>query len=132
MRFYLVDDDPDILALVRAVLEQAGHSVETCGSSAQALKEIPGRRPDCVITDVMMPVMDGFEFLDLFHGTAEWRDIPVVVLTAKQLTAAEHDRLLGRTRQIVAKGATPAVDVAAVVREAVRRRAGQAAAAAAS
>ena len=61
MRFYLVDDDPDIIALVRAVLEQAGHSVDSSTSSVQALKEIVARRPDCVVTDVMMPEMDGFE-----------------------------------------------------------------------
>ena len=61
MNFYLVDDDPDILSFLTRALEDAGHRVEAVPSSLQALKQIPMSRPDCVITDIMMPEMDGFE-----------------------------------------------------------------------
>src|SRR5512138_1849500 len=61
VKFYLVDDDPEVLALLARLLEDAGHRVQASASSVAALKEIPAARPDCVITDIMMPVMDGFE-----------------------------------------------------------------------
>ncbi len=61
MNFYIVDDDPDLLVLLERVLKSAGHEVQTCDSSRRALVEIPIARPDCVITDLMMPEMDGFE-----------------------------------------------------------------------
>jgi phosphoribosyl 1,2-cyclic phosphodiesterase len=99
MRFYLVDDDQDILALVRAVLEQAGHGVETCGSSSQALKEIPVRRPDCVITDVMMPGMDGFELTRELRRRPELAAMKIIVLSAK---AYDFDRR--RARELGADG----------------------------
>jgi CheY-like chemotaxis protein len=128
----VVEDDADMREATRRTLEKMGLSVAEAAHGRAALDWLAGHAPPAIVLlDLMMPVMDGFEFLDIFHGTAEWRDIPVVVLTAKQLTAAEHDRLIGRTRQVVAKGAA-AVDVAAVVRDAVRRRAGNTAAAAAS
>ena len=102
MRFYLVDDDQDILALVRAVLEQAGHSVDTCGSSAQALKEIPVRRPDCVITDVMMPGMDGFELTRELRRRPDLAAMKIIVLSAKTY---DFDRR--RSRELGADGFIP-------------------------
>ena len=47
-----------------------------------------------ILLDLMMPEMDGFEFLDALAARAEWREIPVIVITAKQLTAGERERLL--------------------------------------
>jgi phosphoribosyl 1,2-cyclic phosphodiesterase len=99
MRFYLVDDDPDILALVATVLEQAGHSVEACGSSTQALKEIPVRRPDCVITDVMMPEMDGFELTRELRRRPDLAAMKIIVLSAKTY---DFDRR--RARELGADG----------------------------
>jgi CheY-like chemotaxis protein len=75
-----------------------------------------------VLLDLMMPEMDGFAFLDAFRERDAWREIPVIVLTAKKLTAEERDRLTGRTRQIIAKSSAIDGDVATAVREAVRRR----------
>ncbi len=99
MRFYLVDDDPDILALVATVLEQAGHSVEACGSSTQALNEIPVRRPDCVITDVMMPEMDGFELTRELRRRPDLAAMKIIVLSAKTY---DFDRR--RARELGADG----------------------------
>ena len=61
MKFFIVDDDPDTLALVSRLLTDAGHEVVVRASSTGAVRDIPDARPDCVITDLMMPVMDGFE-----------------------------------------------------------------------
>ncbi len=60
MKIFAVDDDPITLALVAEVLRNAGHEVATRGSSRDALRDIPREQPDCVITDIMMPEMDGF------------------------------------------------------------------------
>ena len=83
MRFFIVDDDPDILALVARVLTEAGHSVETRSSSRQALQEIPGKRPDCVLTDLMMPEMDGFELTRELRRRPELAAMKIIVLSMK-------------------------------------------------
>ena len=61
-------------------------------------------------------------FLDAFTERAEWRDVPVVVITAKELTPAERERLLGQAQKVIAKSASIRADIAAAVSEAVRRR----------
>ncbi|MEW5862916.1 MAG: response regulator [Pseudomonadota bacterium] len=83
MKFFLVDDDPDTLALVTRLLAGAGHEVIVRSSSVEALREIPEERPDCVITDVMMPVMDGFELTRELRRRPELRAMKIVVLSAK-------------------------------------------------
>jgi CheY-like chemotaxis protein len=99
MNFYLVDDDPDILAMLGRVLEEAGHRVEASPSSLQALKQIPMSRPDCVITDIMMPEMDGFELTRELRRRPELRDMKIVVLSAKTY---DFDRR--RARELGADG----------------------------
>src|SRR2546421_263768 len=83
MKFFLVDDDPDILAILQKVLEGAGHSVETATSSREAVKRIPTARPDCVVTDVMMPDMDGFELTRELRRRPELAQMKIIVLSAK-------------------------------------------------
>jgi CheY-like chemotaxis protein len=70
-----------------------------------ALDEIGARRPDLILLDLMMPVMDGFDFLIELHANADWRNIPVVVLTAKDLTDEDRRVLSGRVEQILEKDA---------------------------
>jgi CheY-like chemotaxis protein len=68
-----------------------------------ALKRLNEARPDAIILDLMMPEMDGFEFLEEMRRKAEWRDIPVVVVTARDLTAEDRDRLNGGVERIIQK-----------------------------
>ena len=78
--------------------------------------------PAVILLDLMMPQMDGFEVLDALAAHPQWRDIPVIVLTAKQLTAAERERLLGQARRVIEKGGASRLDIVAAINEAVRRR----------
>ena len=99
MKFYLVDDDPDILMLLRRLLEKAGHTVTSSESSVQALKEIPGVRPDCVLTDLMMPEMDGFELCRELRRRPDLASMKIIVLSAKSY---DFDRR--RARELGADG----------------------------
>jgi CheY-like chemotaxis protein/phosphoribosyl 1,2-cyclic phosphodiesterase len=83
MKFYVVDDDPDLLALLARLLLDAGHTVETCASSRRALADIPNVRPDCVVTDLMMPEMDGFELTRELRKRPELAAMKIIVLSAK-------------------------------------------------
>ena len=83
MKFFIVDDDPDVVALLEKELRNAGHRVESLLSSREALARIPGARPDCVITDLMMPEMDGFELTRELRSRPELSAMKIIVLSAK-------------------------------------------------
>jgi CheY-like chemotaxis protein len=67
-----------------------------------------------------MPVMDGFEFLEHLRANAAWRDIPVVVITAKTLEPKEVEALRGVTQRIIEKGASTGVDLRTAIRDVLR------------
>ncbi len=83
MKFLIVDDDPIILKLMQAVLEEAGHSVSSYDSSVQALREIPVQRPDCVISDIMMPEMDGFELCREIRRRPDLAAVKIIMCSSK-------------------------------------------------
>jgi len=83
MKFFIVDDDPDVLALASRLLTEAGHEVVVRSSSAEALREILETPPDCVITDVMMPGMDGFELTRALRANPAMAATKIVILSAK-------------------------------------------------
>src|SRR5216110_1241380 len=83
VKFYVVDDDPEVLTLLTRTLEAAGHRVEASPSSLAALKQIPMSRPDCVITDLLMPEMDGFELTRELRRRPELAGMKIIVLSAK-------------------------------------------------
>jgi CheY-like chemotaxis protein len=85
-RFVLiVDDDPDLLEVTTFVIENEGMAVETAKNGAEALAMLrAGRRPGLVLLDLMMPVMNGWEFLDEVAKDPLLKVIPVVVLTAAE------------------------------------------------
>jgi phosphoribosyl 1,2-cyclic phosphodiesterase/CheY-like chemotaxis protein len=99
MNFYIVDDDPEALALLTRTLEEAGHRVESSPSSVAALRQIPVSRPDCVITDILMPEMDGFELVRKLRKRYELADLKIIVLSAKTY---DFDRR--RARELGADG----------------------------
>jgi len=85
----VVDDEPQIVRLVRAYLEEAGFRVVTASDGEQALYVARHEKPDLVVLDVLMPRMDGLEFTRRVRGE---RDLPIIMLTAR---AEETDRIVG-------------------------------------
>jgi signal transduction histidine kinase/DNA-binding response OmpR family regulator/HAMP domain-containing protein len=127
----VVEDDLATRETVRHTIEKMGLTVAEVTNGRLALTWLAeNSTPALILLDLMMPEMDGFEFLDTFNRRPDWRHVPVVVITAKQLSAAERALLAGRTRTVIRKGASMDTDVAAAIRKAVGqlaiRRAGNA------
>ncbi|MBI2180045.1 MAG: response regulator [Deltaproteobacteria bacterium] len=102
----LVDDDDMMRRGMRLTLEKDGWQVSEAENGRIALARLTETRPDVIVLDLMMPEMDGFEFLVEMRSRAEWRDIPVLVVTAKDLTAEERSRLNGDVERVLQKGAS--------------------------
>lgn len=81
-RVLVVEDNPDMASYVESVLS-AEHEVALATNGRQALESIAASRPDVIVSDVMMPEMDGFELVTRLKGNPELRDIPVLLLTAR-------------------------------------------------
>jgi CheY-like chemotaxis protein len=101
----VVDDDDTLRRGIRQALENDGWTVSEAGDGRAALAHLAEEPPDVILLDLIMPEMDGFEFLDELRHRAEWRAIPVVVVTAKDLTDADHSRLNGCVERILQKDA---------------------------
>jgi CheY-like chemotaxis protein len=99
----LVEDDSTTRHMMRAMLEKAGWSVTEAENGAVGLERVAENRPALILLDLMMPEKDGFEFAVGLHQHAEWRSIPIVVLTAKDLTAEDLRRLDGNVHSVVDK-----------------------------
>jgi len=99
----LIDDDDVVRRGVRQALEPIGWHVTEAENGRIALDSLSTSRPDVIILDLMMPRMNGFEFLDELRARGERRDIPVVIITAKDLTEADRDRLNGGVERIIEK-----------------------------
>jgi phosphoribosyl 1,2-cyclic phosphodiesterase/ActR/RegA family two-component response regulator len=89
LSFYVVEDDETVVDLIKACLEAAGHKVQTASRAGEALSEIERSRPDCVLTDIMMPDMDGLEICRTIKHNPALAATKVIVVSAK---AYEFDR----------------------------------------
>jgi CheY-like chemotaxis protein len=120
----VVEDDLATRETVRNTIEKMGLTVAEVTNGRLALTWLAENpAPALILLDLMMPEMDGFEFLDKFNSHADWRHIPVVVITAKQLTAAERGLLSGQARGVIKKSAsTTDREIADAIRKAVGQR----------
>ena len=100
----LVEEDATTRRMMRAMLEQAGWAVTEAENGRAAMEQVAQNRPTLILLDLMMPEMDGFEFTAELHRHAEWRSIPIVVLTAKDLSPDELHRLNGGVHAVLDKG----------------------------
>jgi CheY-like chemotaxis protein len=100
----VVDDERLARELAQRGLERAGWSVRTAENGRIALERVAEQTPGVIILDLIMPEMDGFEFVAALREKAEWTSIPIVVLTAKEITAEDRARLEGSVARIFQKG----------------------------
>ena len=101
----LVEDDGDIRTLLRRTLEEVSWAVAEAENGAVALQRVHEQKPDLILLDLMMPVMDGFEFVQKLREEEENRWIPIIVVTAKDLTEEDRRQLAGGVEHIIDKGA---------------------------
>ena len=99
----VVDDDRAMRVALRRALEAEGCAVREAEHGGVALQRMDEALPDLVLLDLMMPEMDGFAFLDALREREAWRAVPVVVVTARDLTADDRHRLNGSVARVVAK-----------------------------
>lgn len=81
-KILLVEDDESLLRLLAAILEQEGYQVVLANNGERALNKLRSWRPDLIICDIQMPVMDGFALLKKVRGTPEWAELPFIFLSA--------------------------------------------------
>jgi CheY-like chemotaxis protein len=102
-RLLVVDDDPQVVDLVCQLLEGEPYEVMAAADGQEALKVISQQRPDIVLLDLLMPRLDGFAVIEHLRQDARYRQLPVIVLTAKTLTAAEYALLDQSVRTVIQK-----------------------------
>jgi len=101
----VVEDDATTRELMRSTLEKENFNVVDACSGIDGLKKLAATRPAVILLDLMMPEMDGFEFARQVRSHPEWRDIPILVMTAKDISAEDRARLDGHVSRILQKGA---------------------------
>ena len=87
----VVDDNPDIITIVKTILEGKGFTVFSASSGQELLNLLKNQKPDLLILDIMMPEMDGLEVLTQLKAVTETASIPVILLTAK----VQYEDVLG-------------------------------------
>jgi CheY-like chemotaxis protein/anti-sigma regulatory factor (Ser/Thr protein kinase) len=101
----VVEDDALTRRVLRDLLEKQGWAVGEAANGRAALERLAEAPPELIILDLMMPEMDGFEFVEAVREQDAWRTIPIIVLTAKDLTLEERQRLNGAVQKVLQKGA---------------------------
>ncbi len=104
-RALVVEDHEPVRSLMRRALEEAGWNVAEAENGALALQRVHEHKPDLILLDLMMPVMDGFEFVLQLRKQEQYWDIPIVVVTSKDLIDEDRERLVGGVEMIIDKGA---------------------------
>jgi hypothetical protein len=100
----VVDDDAGLRSLLVGSLCREGYRVREASDGAEALARVAEEVPSVILLDLMMPVMDGFAFLEHLRAKQEWRAVPVVVVTAMELSEKDRLFLNGYVEKVVAKG----------------------------
>lgn len=100
----IVEDDASTRELLRRTLHRQGWRTTEVGNGRLALDSLAEQVPDIILLDLMMPEMDGFQFIDELRRQPDWNPIPIVIITAKELTQDERLLLNGHVERILQKG----------------------------
>jgi len=88
----VVDDDPLVVKILKEPLQKEGYHVRVASHGLEALKQVKDSRPDLIILDILMPMLDGFKTARLLKFDKRYKDIPIIVLTSR---ATEGERKMG-------------------------------------
>jgi adenylate cyclase len=115
----VIEDDEAARGLIRVSLEDAGCRVVEATNGARALESLNDIKPDLILLDLIMPEIDGFQFLTALRNHPSHRAVPVVVVTARDLSEEEHRRLNGEVDQVLRKNGVAGKRLLAELRETI-------------
>ncbi|WP_309120565.1 response regulator [Paenibacillus sp.] len=116
-RVLVIEDDATTSELMNKLLVKEGYSVTQARNGRFALEAMELQTPALILLDLMMPEMDGFQFITELRKRDAWRDVPIVVVTAKTITSEDRKKLNGYVRNIVQKGAIDFKSLLAEIRK---------------
>jgi adenylate cyclase len=120
-RALIIEDEADTREWLRRVLTAEGWSVIEAGNGRAGLSALKDVTPDLILLDLLMPEIDGFEFLDELRHDPRMTNVPVVVVTAADLTEEDHRRLAGAVEQVLLKSAAGPEELLAQIRATLAR-----------
>ena len=115
----VVEDDAPTREVIKRALERDGWSVNEADNGRRGLQSVARQVPDLIVLDLMMPEMDGFEFVAELRKSESGRKIPVVVVTAKEITEEDRRRLNGQVRRVLHKGSFSREELSSELRRAL-------------
>jgi CheY-like chemotaxis protein len=115
LRLVAIDDDPADLDLLEAVLAPKGWLVVRAGGGEAGVQAVRRERPAVVLLDLLMPDVDGFAVVEQLRADPVVGDVPIVVLTSKDMTPADHERLSGQISYLAQKGMVPSTELVELV-----------------
>jgi threonine synthase len=112
-RIAIIEDNPDSARLLRRVLQSQGeYQIDEAHDGREGLEMVRRNVPDLILLDLMLPSLDGFALIDALKQEKRLCDVPVIVITAKELTARERRRLEGDVHRLWQKGTFLSTDIA--------------------
>jgi signal transduction histidine kinase/CheY-like chemotaxis protein len=118
----IVDDDPATRDMLRRTVAKGGWTTVEASDGREALAQLERATPAIVLLDLMMPEVDGFEVLEAMRVKEAWRQIPVIIITAKDLDREDLARLNGRAERVFQKGAYNRSELIEIVHSTIARR----------
>ncbi|MBN1991564.1 MAG: GAF domain-containing protein [Anaerolineae bacterium] len=105
IKVLVIDDEADDVLLIRRILEaQPNYSILAASDGKEGLELVESQNPDLIILDLTMPEMDGFTVVEKLKNNEKTRAIPIIIVSAKELTAKEHQFLMGQVEVLLQKG----------------------------
>ena len=100
----IVDDDLTTRTILSKMLKKDGWNVKKAQNGKIAINKLIANKPELILLDLMMPVMDGFEFIKIVKRNASWKSIPIIVITSKDLTEDDYYFLSEKVESVIQKG----------------------------
>ena len=117
----VVDDNEDFTLAVKGLLEMEGFKVEIANTGAKAFEILGKSTPSIIFLDLVMPQMDGFDVIQRLQHDETWKKIPVVILSGKELTSEEWEKLNAYTKDFVKKAEFTQGTLSNTIRQILRK-----------